>query len=182
MASVWKERLAWIEDRVGKRGSLLDVGAATGQFMNVARDHGWEVQGIELSQWAVEQAQRQFGFSLLEGTLPDSRIPNSAFDIVTMWDCIEHLAHPNTVLREIHRVLRPGGLLVLSTGDVPHLDPKLLSGWYSPPWHLYYFSRETIHQLLDICGFVVDEQLGTPVHQGSVGVMVVAARSLATSP
>lgn len=152
----WNKRLDTIEASLGGQpGHLLDVGCATGSFLNLARERGWQVSGIELSEWAVQSAVEVFHLNVIQGSLPDARLKSTTYDAITLWDCIEHLANPEAVLREVRRLLKPAGLLMLSTGSLPHKDPLLISKWYYPPWHLYYFSEETMHKLLRKCGFEV---------------------------
>lgn len=152
----WNKRLDIIEASLGGQpGHLLDVGCATGSFLNLARDRGWQVSGVELSDWAVQSAIKMYSLNVIQGSLPDARLNSATYDAVTLWDCIEHLANPEAVLREVRRLLKPEGLLMLSTGALPHKDPSLISKWYYPPWHLYYFSEETMHKLLRKCGFEV---------------------------
>ncbi|HUR00474.1 MAG TPA: class I SAM-dependent methyltransferase [Gemmatimonadaceae bacterium] len=157
MSETWTTRLARIESMLGKKGRLLDVGAATGRFVHLAGKAGWAASGVELSQWAVNQGRQQLGVDLHLGTLPHPDLDAASFDVVTMFDVIEHLTDPRAVLEGAALLLKPGGVLALSTGAVPHLDPRATSSWYFPPWHLYYFSVETITELLELTGFQVCE-------------------------
>lgn len=178
----WKPRLDTLQQGLERTGSLLDVGCATGVFLDQARSHGWEVGGIEISGWAVKMAQENFGLSVLQGSLPDPRVPDGFYDAVTLFDCVEHLSDPRAVLSDIRRVLKPDGLLMLSTGAVPDKDPKVVSKWYYPPWHLYYFSERTMKALLLQCGFDVvsyrEEDQDVPEYT----LMIVLARLTASSP
>ena len=173
----WQERLVGLEAVLGHPGNLLDVGCATGEFLNLAHSCGWEVSGLEMSEWAVAKAREAYDFSLTRGSLPDARIPDAAYDAVTLWDCIEHLADPRAALLDVHRILKPNGVLMLSTGVVLHEDPQLISQWYYPPWHLYYFSENTIHQLLAECGFTVLSYAEQDKHTPEYTLMVVMARA-----
>ena len=172
----WISRLATLEQIIGSKGRLFDVGCATGDFLNQARREGWDVSGIELGVWPAKVANEQFGLPVFQGSLPDSRVPNEAFHAVTIFDCIEHVAFPERVLADVRRILRPGGALLISTGALPHEDPKLLSAWYNPPWHLYYFSEATMRALLEKCGFDVLSYSETPDNPEGA-LMVVLARA-----
>ncbi|MGI8839015.1 MAG: methyltransferase domain-containing protein [Pyrinomonadaceae bacterium] len=173
--SDWDERLKYLEDMLGKPGRLLDVGCATGEFLKLARSRSWEVSGLEFSEWAVSKARSAHSLSVMQGGLPDSRIPNSTYDVVTLWDCIEHLPEPREVLLDVRRILKPGGKLMLSTGVLPHEDPGMISKWYYPPWHLYYFSENTIRRLLADCGFTVVSYVEQDQDIPEYMLMVVAA-------
>ncbi len=135
---------------------LLDVGAYTGVFVEIAARHGWDAWGVEPSRWAVEQAQTQ-GLHVVQGTLETADLPEATFDVVTVWDVIEHLMDPRGTLEHAHRLLAPGGLLVVHTIDIESPFARLMGARW--PWlmemHIYYFSRRTLRAMLETCGFRV---------------------------
>lgn len=176
MQEEWTRRLGQLGGPGSTSSRLLDVGAATGEFLVLAREKGWDVMGVELSAWAADQARTTHGLEVICGSLQHvTNVPPASFDVVTMWDCIEHLSEPRATLDAVRDALKPGGMLALSTGAVPHLDPQARSGWYFPPWHLYYFSRETIHILLDRSGFDVIEYIEAD-RDTPYAIMTVLAR------
>ena len=124
----------------------------------MARAARWNVTGVEPSCWSVERA-RERGLDVRHGTLETVQFPGESFDVVTMWDVVEHLADPLAELRRIHRLLRPDGLLALSTMNVDALFPRLAGRRW--PWymqmHLVYFSRRSLHNMLTKAGFRVVE-------------------------
>jgi len=148
---------------------LLDVGCYTGVFMEVAQENGWQAWGVDPSRWATEEA-RQRGLRVFTGTLAEARFPDASFDLVTMWDVIEHLTNPLGELREIHRVLKPGGLLCVHTMDIESLFARIMGHRW--PWlmemHLYYFSRHTLFEMLGRAGFqpLKAEAQGRYLHLG----------------
>ena len=174
MEAEWKERLGNIESLGARRGKLLDVGAATGDFLLLARERGWSVTGLEKSEWAAQRAVER-GLCMFTGDLSTAAIPEGSFDVITMWDCIEHLSEPRATLAAAARALVPGGVLAISTGEVPHTDPRLRSGWYYPPWHLYYFSQETLSLLCEASGFTV-ARLDVRDTDSNYGFMTMFAR------
>ncbi|MBN2001759.1 MAG: class I SAM-dependent methyltransferase [Anaerolineae bacterium] len=135
---------------------LLDVGAYVGVFVEIARRHNWDALGVEPSAWAVAQAQAQ-GLPVQLGTLESARFPEAHFQVVTMWDVIEHLPDPFSTLKAAWRVLEPGGTLVVHTMDIDSLFSRLMGKRW--PWymemHLFYFSRRTMTQMLQKAGFEV---------------------------
>ena len=136
-------------------GTLLDIGCATGDFLQTARERGWEARGVELSPSAAAVAERR-GFDVAMGTLADARLPAGSFDVVTILDVIEHLTDPLAELREIYRVLRPGGLVVVETPNWNSIYRLLLrQRWAAlqPRLHLLYFSRRTLSRMLERAGF-----------------------------
>ena len=137
-------------------GKLLDVGAYTGVFVEIAAQHGWEAYGVEPSHWAVEQA-RASGLHMIEGTLASPELEEASFDVVTMWDVIEHVADPLGEMQQAHRLLKPGGLLVVHTMDIDSLFARIMGQRW--PWlmemHIYYFSQRTLRAMLEKAGFTV---------------------------
>lgn len=135
---------------------LLDVGAYTGVFVDIAARHGWDAWGLEPSRWAVEQARAR-GLYMMPGTLETADLPQAHFDVVTMWDVIEHLTDPRGALEQAYRLLKPRGLLVVHTIDIDSLFARLMGPRW--PWlmemHIYYFSRRTLRSMLETCGFQV---------------------------
>lgn len=139
---------------------LLDVGCYAGIFLEIATQHGWEAWGIEPSVWASEEARRR-GQKVVTGTLASADLAPHSFDVVTLWDVMEHLTDPRAELQRINRLLRPGGLVCIHTMDIDSLFPRLLGPQW--PWlmemHLYYFSRRTLALLLEQTGFQVVTQM-----------------------
>jgi len=137
-------------------GKLLDVGAHTGVFVEIAARNGWDAWGVEPSRWAVEQA-RQRGLNMVEGALGTAQLADESFDVVTMWDVIEHLHDPFAALKHASRLLRPGGLLVVHTMDIDSRFARVMGRRW--PWlmemHIYYFSRRTLSAMLEAAGFRV---------------------------
>jgi SAM-dependent methyltransferase len=136
--------------------SLLDVGCYTGVFVEIAQHHGWQAWGVEPSRWAVTQAQGR-GLHVILGTLATADLPEAYFDVVTLWDVIEHLTDPRAALQHTLRLLRPGGLAVIHTIDIESPFARLMGARW--PWlmemHIHYFSRRTLCVMLKQCGFQV---------------------------
>jgi 2-polyprenyl-3-methyl-5-hydroxy-6-metoxy-1,4-benzoquinol methylase len=133
---------------------LLDIGAHIGIFVDIANQAGWQATGLEPSRWSVEVA-RQLGTELIEGTLATSNLPQNYFDVVTLWDVIEHLSDPMEEIKQVFRVLKPGGWVVIHTMNIDSFFAKLMGAKW--PWfmemHLYYFSEQTLCHLLESANF-----------------------------
>lgn len=149
------------------RGRLLDLGCSYGAFLELASEVGWRTFGIELSRKASEYAARERGLEVFRGTLEEAALPEASFDTVTLWDVIEHLDRPLHTVRQIHRLLAPGGTLVLFTinqrslinrvGDLAYRGT--LGRWRRPLLLLYdihhnfFFDPRTLRGLLVRGGF-----------------------------
>jgi len=132
-------------------GRLLDVGCKDGSFLTVARQRGWEPQGVELTPAAAQRAQHQ-RLPVVIGTLAAARFPAASFDVVTVWHLIEHLTQPVAFLQEIHRILKPTGLLAIET---PNIDSRAFRRYgvdweyLVPPQHLCYFGPQSLQFALE---------------------------------
>ncbi|HEX2694831.1 MAG TPA: class I SAM-dependent methyltransferase, partial [Acidobacteriota bacterium] len=110
-AMSFRRVLARLERLRPEKGRLFDVGAATGILMNLARERGWEIDGVEPSAWAVAFARDRYGLAVREGVFETAAVPPASVDVVTMVDLIEHTARPYDAVRRAAEVIRPGGLL-----------------------------------------------------------------------
>ncbi len=140
----------------GRRGRLLDVGCAMGILLELARLRGWEVHGVDVSEYATEIARDYYNLEVLTGQLVDAAYPDGRFDVVVMDDLIEHVADPTALVREAHRVLAPGGLLTLNTPNRAGLWHLFMGRrWfhYRQTEHTFFFSPQVISHLLERHGF-----------------------------
>ncbi len=135
---------------------LLDVGCHIGVMVELAQQRGWDAWGVEPSTWAAEQARAR-GLHVITGTLDSAEVPSDYFDVVTMWDVIEHLTDPTAELGNVHRVLKPGGVFAIHTIDIESWFARLMGKRW--PWlmemHLYYFSPRTLRKMLEKSGYRV---------------------------
>lgn len=131
--------------------TVLDVGCAFGWSLDAAREIGLEAAGVELSDHAARVAGRRH--DVRRGV---SEFESSSFDAVTMVDVLEHVRDPVSFLVEVRRVLRPGGVLALTTPDFSSLSARVLGArWpHLHAEHVVYFDRSTIRRALRKAGFV----------------------------
>jgi 2-polyprenyl-3-methyl-5-hydroxy-6-metoxy-1,4-benzoquinol methylase len=143
-----------LERHVPVRGALLDVACYTGVFLDVAAARGWRVAGVEPSRWAAAEAARK-GHRVHHGTLRTAPWEGERFDVVTMWDALEHFTDPVGELRRARAATRDGGHLALSTMRVDCALVRLLGRRW--PWymrmHLCYFTGATLAQALRTAGW-----------------------------
>lgn len=152
-----KRYLEEIGKFVPQRGRLLDVGAATGVFLESAMKYGWEAEGVEISDYAAEAARRK-GLKVQTGIMESLGYPNNHFDAITMLDVLEHVSDPQEVLRAVHRLLRSGGVVVINTPNTGSFFARLMGKrWHLlvPPEHLFYFNTDNLTKLLAKEGFRV---------------------------
>jgi SAM-dependent methyltransferase len=153
-----QRRLGRLERLAGGERTVLDVGCGTGEFLDVARRRGWQTTGVEISPYAAQYGRRHYGLDIRTGTLGGDLFAARSFAAVTLWDVIEHLPDPLATLGLCARLLDPGGVLALSTGDIGSLCARLCGRhWhlFNLPEHVFFFSRQTIHDVLRRAGFEV---------------------------
>jgi 2-polyprenyl-3-methyl-5-hydroxy-6-metoxy-1,4-benzoquinol methylase len=154
-----------------KTGRLLDVGCGIGIFLFMAKEKGWDVFGIDVSDYAANFAKERFGIDCFVGSLKKANFPDNHFDVITLWDVIEHFENPLEELEEIRRILSDDGVILFDTPNVESLMRQiahwiyvLTGGIFKYPvkklyhhFHLYYYSPRTLRMLLDKAGFEIIE-------------------------
>jgi len=146
--------MRWFDEisrHVPRPGKLLDVGCATGLFLEIARNRGWDVTGIELSSFAAEEARS-----------------NETFNLVTMFDTIEHLPDPMSEASTIRKILAPDGLFAVITPNIASLHARIAgSQWFllKPEEHLYFFTPATLQRLLERNRFLIIDARASKQYQ-----------------
>lgn len=102
--------------KIKPSGKLLEIGCAGGTFLYIAREWGYEVQGLEISPYMAKQASQRYGLKIEIGDLENNNLFQGQFDMVCMFDVFEHLPHPLDSLSEVYRLLKPEGVLLI---DIP---------------------------------------------------------------
>jgi 2-polyprenyl-3-methyl-5-hydroxy-6-metoxy-1,4-benzoquinol methylase len=135
-------------------GRLLDIGCAYGFFLKEAQRH-FEVAGIEIAEHAA-QTCREAGLSVLSGMADAANLASVGnFDVITLFDVIEHLPKPDQTLALCGDRLLPGGVVVISTGDFGSIAARLFGARWrlmTPPQHLWFFTRESIRRMAAALG------------------------------
>lgn len=135
-------------------GKLFEIGCAYGFFLEVAKKR-YDVKGVDISADAASYAKNTLGLDVRSGdflSLPDEK---GAYDLICLWDTIEHLSEPFQYLKKASEWLKPGGNLVLTTGDIGSLIARARGEkWRQihPPTHLYYFDQNSIARALSTAG------------------------------
>ncbi len=170
-----------VERAAGRRGRILDVGCATGNFLDAMRRAGWRAEGVEPAAEAAAYARERLGLHVITGRLEDAGLPAAAYDAVTLWDVLEHVHEPRATLAEARRLLRPGGALILGLPNPDSLEARLLGphwiGW-DLPRHLNLFRPPLLRAQLARLGLPV-ERISSPIHGYAVLVMSLEQRARA---
>ncbi len=145
----------WVEKFTSK-GTLLEVGCATGIALKVARKRGWKVSGVEVNEQAALVAKEVLNDDVVKaGHLHDKMFPDKHFSLITLFDVIEHIPDPVKFLALLHKKTAPGGHIFLLTPDVDTLSFKIMKEkWpHFVQEHLALFSRKSMQRLLKESGF-----------------------------
>lgn len=151
----------------GTRGKLLDVGCGNGSFLRRAAATGWNTVGVELGHDLAVAARRNHGLEVIEGDFADAELPQASYDVVTMWDFVEHVVDPAATLERARQLLASNGILVVFTIDSSSLFNALgaltyratLGRWTKPcellydERHCFFFTGATLTGLLERAGF-----------------------------
>jgi len=151
----------------GRPKRIFDIGYGSGFFLALARSRGWVPDGIDTSTKNLELSRKKFKLALRAGDFEREVPEDPVFDVVSLWDVIEHFSDPRAVLRKITRILVPGGLLLMAVPNdrsflryCGELAYRLSGGLFRAGIetlyfleHVSYFSRPTLRRMLDLHGF-----------------------------
>ncbi len=155
MPSAFLWRMRQIEQRQ-QGGRLLDVGCGDGFFLTFALQRGWDVSGLDNSPGAIQVAREKLGDRVSLGTLLEASYSSDSFDVVSLFEVLEHLPNPMDHLWEIHRILKPGGWVYVSVPNFASLERLVFRRWWvglDAPRHLQQFTPKSLHFFLKESGF-----------------------------
>jgi len=167
------QRARMVARYAGVPGRVLDLGCGRGLMLARLKRMGWQCVGTELSTDLASAARERHGLDVLPGGPAPLPFPDGSFDVVTTWHSLEHMARPVSVLREVRRVLKPGGLLM---AEVPNSES--LQAWFGGrrwfhldvPRHLYHFSSSELKEILLEEGFLLQRESTRSWEQGPFGM------------
>jgi 2-polyprenyl-3-methyl-5-hydroxy-6-metoxy-1,4-benzoquinol methylase len=151
MVPAFQQYLDRIEHYQPARGTLLDIGAATGFFLKLAKARNWSVLGVEPSAHASGLGRRD-GLDIRTGIFVTGLYPPASLDVITLWDVIEHVPQPKMLIDAALEALKPGGLLALNTPDSKSVLARMLKAkWHLvvPPEHLFLMNSVSLKKLLE---------------------------------
>lgn len=143
-----KNKLDLINSQQSNKGRLLDIGAGTGDFLLVAKNNGWETTGVEPSDRAKAIAKNK-GISFVELT---SELESHSFDVISMWHVLEHVPDLEKQIKELKRLLKPSGTLIVAVPNFKSFDAKHYGKFwaaYDVPIHFWHFSKTAIKLLFE---------------------------------
>jgi 2-polyprenyl-3-methyl-5-hydroxy-6-metoxy-1,4-benzoquinol methylase len=153
----FRARMQVLKRFLGKdHKSLLEIGSAYGFFLEVAKPAFERVLGIDITEDGCHYASQTLGMPVVQDDFLAHDFGNERFDVMTMWDTIEHLREPNLYLEKLATMMPTGGLLTFTTGDIDGWNARLRKEHWRmihPPTHVHYFSRRTLAQMLERYGF-----------------------------
>lgn len=154
-----KKRIKSILEFKNTKGEILDIGCASGEFLEEFRDlTGWQVTGLEVVEPAIKITRKK-NISVITKELLDANLKENTFDVITLWDVIEHLSDPSAVLIECHKILKKDGLIVIKTPDPSGIEALFFKKYwvgYEAPQHLFNFPRKVLVDYLHNIGFRVE--------------------------
>jgi 2-polyprenyl-3-methyl-5-hydroxy-6-metoxy-1,4-benzoquinol methylase len=141
-----KNKLNLINSYQPSKGLILDIGAGTGDFLTVAQNDGWKTVGVEPSDKAKAIAKNK-GVSFVENT---SELESHTFDVISMWHVLEHVPNLDEQIKELKRLLKPSGTLIVAVPNFKSFDAKHYGNFwaaYDVPIHFWHFSKTAIQKL-----------------------------------
>ena len=149
-----KNKLHLINSSQNTKGSLLDIGAGTGEFLSVAKENGWQAVGVEPSEKAKSIALKK-GVSFVDNT---SFLSDASIDVITMWHVLEHVPDVKKQIAELKRIVKPNGTILIAVPNFNSFDAKHYGTFwaaYDVPRHLWHFSKTAIQSLFNKEGLQV---------------------------
>ena len=155
-------------EKHSKKRNIVDLGCATGVFLDIAQKNGWKTYGVEISKFASDYARKEFKLNIKTGDLLKLNFKSEFFDAVTMWDFIEHVDSPSKVLSKINKIMKKDGILFILTINDSSLMGKLADLFYKlkikkfaelvhPIHHNYHFTKKVLIDILNKNGFEIVE-------------------------
>jgi SAM-dependent methyltransferase len=150
-----RNRMRRVQKFFPSSGKALDIGCGEGTFLQLLQKEGWECHGTELTAESASRAIR-LGISVSVGQIDEDRFAPHSFDLITLWQVLEHLPDPMRTLKIATHLLKKGGILAISTPNIDSLQAEVgRNQWFhlDPPRHLYLYSPRTLEQIIGSFGF-----------------------------
>jgi len=156
-----RQKYVLVKNLISSGKTILDIGCATGEFLNEFRKYGWTTYGVEPNFHARESAKKNYELNVCSEE-EMSNFLDSSFDVITMWHVLEHVSGLIDRINEIARLLKNNGVLLVAVPNSKSFDADYYGKFwaaYDVPRHLYHFSPDTIKRLFEKYGFVLQKTL-----------------------
>lgn len=160
-SALYRRRARWVTRESGFGGKVLDIGCGPGHLLAHFRALGWRTVGTEFSPAAADLPRRRYGLDVRTGNLSDMDFPAESFDAVISWHTLEHMRDPRSVLEQSARLLKGGGLFLVSVPDFSSPEAQVKpSAWFhlDVPRHLVHFPAACLREQLRQCGFKIEAE------------------------
>ena len=157
--NLYNYRASYIEKHQ-KPGKVLDIGCGRGLLLHKLRQRGWTPMGTELSEEAATYARERLGLPVTTQMVEEAAFPDNEFDLVILWHVLEHVQSPRAMLREVARILKPGGTLLVAVPNFGSPEARWgRQGWFhlDVPRHLTHFTNATLTHALDEAGLTISD-------------------------
>ena len=141
--------------------TFLDIGCATGMLIESMKTEGWQVRGVDICRESADYGKRHRGVDIFPGTLEEAHFPDNTFSAIHFSHLIEHVPDPRAFLLEVRRILKPGGVAIITTPNVDGFQARLFKqAWRSAiADHLVLFSKRTLRRLIEESGFSIQKNV-----------------------
>lgn len=156
----FRDQLFLLKRYIEPKGkTLLDIGTGKGYLLEIASEMGFEVYGIDVSEYCTKVSKSKFGERITMGRFEEVKYNDEMFDVITMTDFIEHISSPHYVLKEVYRILKKNGLILLTTPNSNSFTRKVLGkDWFQYKYeHVIYYNRKSLSYLLEKNNFSILE-------------------------
>lgn len=152
----FKKNVEEVENWFESPKKILEIGCAEGDFLNVLSERGWEVEGIDISEDAIQKGRKKYNFKL-NNDIFENYVFNEKYDVIAMYQSFEHVQNPKLVLEKCYKLLNPGGVLLIEVPNLNSFDLKISKKrrvWsYDLPFHLSHFEPKFLEKKLSDIGF-----------------------------
>jgi len=155
-------------------GRILDIGCGRGKMLSFLKKKKWQTIGTEISAEACRYAQEYLNLEVVPKDLPEIKFPDSYFDVITLFNSLEHLSNPREVLNECKRILKPAGWLIIALPNIDSIQTRIFKNrWFhlDLPRHYSHFSLSTLKEMLNIAGFEIYKLKHFSLEYGPYGVL-----------
>lgn len=177
----FKNRIKRLKSSLTKKSAVVEVGSAYGYFLNLISKKVASHIGFEVGTDGVEYSKKDLGVNATTQNFMEHKFKKESIDLVVLWDVVEHLTEPDVYIKKVNEILKTGGKVALTTGDIDKFIPRIRKAKWRmihPPTHVYYFSSKTISLLLKNNGFIIDSILYKSTYRnlGSVANQIICNR------